>query len=124
MIDNYTRLLEVTAELEDKAASDAAVTKLIRHLKSSGRMKMLPAIARELHKVAARRHALRPQVEVAHQKEEDSALRAAAELGIIAPRASVNHSLIHGWRARAAGKLIDRSAKRTLLHIYQKVTSA
>ena len=123
MIDDYTRLLEATAELEDKTASDAAITKLILHLKSAGRMKMLPAIARELKKVAARRHALRPFVEVAHKKEEESALRAAAEAGIHARHAVVNHALIHGWRARSAGKLVDHSAKRALLHIYQNVTS-
>jgi F0F1-type ATP synthase delta subunit len=122
MIDDYTRLLEATAELEDKAASDAAITKLIMHLKSAGRMKMLPAIARELRKVAARRHALRPYVEVAHQKEEAHALHAAAELGIIARHAVVNPSLIQGWRARAKGTLVDHSAKRALLRIYQQVT--
>jgi F0F1-type ATP synthase delta subunit len=122
MIDDYTRLLEATAELEDKAASDAAITKLIMHLKSAGRMKMLPAIARELRKVAARRHALRPYVEVAHQKEEAHALRAAAELGIIVRHARVNPALIQGWRARSKGKLVDHTAKRALLHIYQQVT--
>jgi F0F1-type ATP synthase delta subunit len=122
MIDDYTRLLEATAEIEDKAASDAAVTKLILHLKSAGRMKMLPKIARELKKVAARRHALRPFVEVAHHKEEAAALRAAAEAGIDARHAVVNPSLIHGWRARSNGNLIDHSAKRALLHIYQNVT--
>lgn len=122
MIDEYTRLLEATAEIEDKEASDAAVTKLIMHLKSAGRMKMLPQIARELRKVAARRHALRPSVEVAHQKEAEAALRAAAHEGIVAKHASVNHSLIHGWRAKSGDKLVDHSAKRALLSIYQKVT--
>jgi len=124
MIDDYTRLLEATVELEDKAVSDAAVTKLIMHLKSAGRMKMLPQIARELRKIAARRHALRPYVEVAHQKEAARALCAAAAAGIVARHAVVNHSLIHGWRAREEGKLVDHSAKRALLHIYQRVTSA
>lgn len=122
MIDEYTRLLEATAELEDKAASDAAITKLIVHLKSSGRMKMLPQIARELKKVAARRHALRPTVEVAHKKESEAALRAAAHAGIVASHASVNPSLIHGWRAKSGDRLVDHSAKRALLAIYQKVT--
>lgn len=122
MIDEYTRLLEATAEIEDKAASDAAVTKLIMHLKSSGRMKMLPQIARELRKIAARRHALRPTVEVAHEKEVSAALRAAAHEGIVASHASVNPGLIHGWRARSGDKLIDHSAKRALLSIYQQVT--
>ena len=123
MIDDYTRLLEAVAETEDKAASDAAVTKLILHLKSAGRMKMLPEIARELKKIAARRHALRPLVEVAHKKEEAAGLRAAAEFGIIARHAHVNPDLIHGWRARSGGTLIDHSAKRALLHIYQQIAS-
>ncbi|MFI5260731.1 MAG: F0F1 ATP synthase subunit delta [Candidatus Paceibacteria bacterium] len=122
MIDTYTRLLEATAETGDKAASDAAVSKLILHLKSAGRMKMLPQIVRELQKVAARRHALRPVVEVAHEKESAAALQAAAKEGIETKHASVNPSLIHGWRARTGDKLIDRSAKRALLHIYQQVT--
>ena len=122
MIDTYTRLLEVTAELEDKAASDAAITKLIIHLKSAGRMKMLPQIARELRKVAARRHALRPNVEVAHQHEAAAALQAAAHVGIVASHARVNPSLIHGWRARNGDILVDHSAKSALLSLYQNVT--
>ncbi len=167
MIDDYTRLLEATAEIEDKAASDAAVTKLIMHLKSAGRVKMLPQIARELRKVAARRHALRPLVEVASRKEEEAARpappaggilarpgrgdkgrvcgrgarpgggstwaaligggaapAAASSEGIVARHASVNSSLVCGWRARQGGRLVDRSAKRALLAIYQQVTRA
>lgn len=123
MIDEYTRLLEATAEIEDKATADAAVTKLIIHLKSSGRMKMLPQIARELRKVAARRHAHRSVVEVAHRKDAESALRAAARDGIVASQASVNPSLIAGWRAKSIDQLIDHSAKHALLQIYKKVTS-
>ncbi len=122
MIDDYTRLLEVAAETGDKAVSDAAVTKLIAHLQSVGRMNMLPHIAKELRKVAARRHALRPVVEVAHKNEEHHALKAAAEMGIVAKEARVNPSLIHGWRARSHDTLVDHSAKRALLDIYQKVT--
>src|SRR6185369_10429430 len=100
MIDEYTRLLEATAEIEDKAASDAAVTKLIMHLKSSGRMKLLPQIAGELRKVASRRHALRPRVEVAHKGDAETALRAAAHAGITTREVHVNPALIHGWRAQ------------------------
>jgi F0F1-type ATP synthase delta subunit len=122
MIDEYTRLLEAIAEEGDKIAADAAVTKLIMHLKSSGRMKMLPQIVRELKKVAARRHALRPTVEVAHGKDAEKALSAAADEGLIAEEASINPALIRGWRARKGDTLVDRSAKRALLSIYQKVT--
>lgn len=122
MIDTYTRLLEATAELEDKVAVDAAVSKLIIHLKSMGRMNMLPKIAGELRRVAARRAALRPRVEVAHESEASRALHAAAREGITAKHAQVNPSLIRGWRAQGGGKLIDHSAKRALIEIYQKVT--
>lgn len=123
MIDTYTRLLEAVAEIEDDAAADAAVTKLVVHLKSAGRMNMLPKIARELRRVASRRFALRPRIEVASEKESPVALAAAAALGITARHAVVNPSLIRGWRAQSEGKLIDRSAKQALLHIYQNVTA-
>lgn len=121
MIDPYTRLLETVAEIEDKEVADAAVTKLIAHLKSSGRMATLPKIARELRRIAARRRAIAPRVEVAHEKESAAALRAAATFGIVAKRAEVNPALINGWRARSGGKLIDHSAKHALAQIYQKV---
>lgn len=119
MIDTYTRLLEAVAELEDKKASDAALTKLITHLKSAGRMKMLPQIARELKKVAGRRFSLQPFLEVAHKKEMSTALKEAKKEGINVSQGVVNPSLINGWRARGNGKLVDRSAKAALLRIYQ-----
>lgn len=122
MIDEYTRLLEATAQLDDKKAADEAVSKLIAHLKSSGRMKMLPQIARELRKVAARRLAQESKVEVAHEKDKHHALIEAGKMGIDARHATVNHTLIDGWRARKGGALVDRSAKRALIDIYQKVT--
>lgn len=123
MIDDYTRILESVAELEDQAAADAAVTKIIMHLKSSGRTKMLSEIVRELKKVAARRAALSAHVEVAHEKDSAAALHAASVVGISAKKAVVNHSLIQGWRARGNGMLVDHSAKRALVDIYQKVTA-
>jgi F0F1-type ATP synthase delta subunit len=123
MVDEYTRLLEAVAELDDKTAADTAVSKLILHLKSSGRMKMLPQIMRELRKVAARRDAHKPVVEVASDRESARALESAAQEGITAPKAQINPSLIRGWRARSGDKLVDRSAKGALISIYQKVTS-
>ena len=122
MIDHYTRLLEATAELEDAQAAEA-IHKLILHLKSAGRIKMLPQIARELQKVAARRYALQPKVEVAHEKEAAAALRAAAACGIVVRRAVVNPTLIRGWRARKGSELIDRSGKRALVALYRKIAA-
>ncbi|HUX81133.1 MAG TPA: F0F1 ATP synthase subunit delta [Candidatus Paceibacterota bacterium] len=122
MIDTYTRLLEAAAETGSAEVAQVAVTKLMMHLQSSGRVNMLPQIVRELRKVAAYRHTLRPRVEVASQKEAPEALSAAAEFGIHAPEATINPSLIRGWRAQENGRLIDHSAKHALAHIYQKVT--
>lgn len=121
MIDDYTRLLEAAAEVEDKEVSDAAVTKLIMHLKSAGRMKMLSQIVRELRKVAARRHALRARVEVAHSRDSDEALGLAASFGMVAKHAIVNPALISGWRAQKGDMLVDRSAKSALINIYKNV---
>ncbi len=123
MKDDYTRLLEAAAELEDAALADAAVTKLILHLKSSGRLKMLPQIARALRKVAGKRKALEPVLEVAHQSEATAALEEARALGIEAKRAQVNHALIRGWRGRSHGLLVDKSAKQALITLYKNVTA-
>lgn len=123
MIDTYARLLESIAEIEDKAAADAAVTRLIVHLESTERKNMLPRIMRELRKIAARRLALVPRVEVAHEADAPAALAAAAQEGIKAKKAIVNPTLIRGWRAIGNGKLVDRSAKRALISIYQNVTA-
>lgn len=122
MIDTYTRLLESVAETEDGAVADRAVIKIVQHLKSIGHIKMLPQILRELRRIAVRRRARKPFVEVASEGEKASALAAAAKLGITATEATVNPSLIRGWRARANGTLIDHSAKNALTNIYQKAT--
>ncbi len=120
MIDEYTRLLEVAAESEDDRVRDEAVTKLILHLKSMGRVKVLGAIAKELRKVAARRRALAPLVEAASEKEAAKALKGAAQAGIKTKKVRVNPALIQGFRARGSGLLVDRSAKRVLLDVYQQ----
>lgn len=123
MIDEYLRILEAAAESDDKKVHEGAVAKLIRHLKGAGRLKMLPEILREFRKVNARRKALAPFVEVASESETKHALKASADEGIAAKHAHVNHALIKGFRARGNGRLVDRSAKRGLTDIYQKITN-
>lgn len=120
MIDEYARLLEAAAESEDRKVHEDAVAKLILHLKSMGRVKMLSEIAKKLRKVNARRAALAPLVEAASESEAKEALRAAGVAGIPAKNVRVNPALIKGFRARGKGLLIDRSAKRTLVEIYQR----
>src|SRR3989344_2194126 len=92
MIDSYARLLESVVETGDAVAAEAAVTKLVAHLRSAGRMNMLSKIAHELRRVSARRQPIAPRVEVAQKKEEAAALRAAADFGIKASNVDVNPS--------------------------------
>ena len=82
---------------------------------------MLPRILRALRKRMARHHTLRPYVEVAREKDSAEALSRAAHFGIRAKKATVNPSLIYGWRARGRGTVVDHSAKQALITIYQKV---
>ncbi len=123
MLDSYTHILESVAALDDEPQAEAVIERLIEHLASSGRVKLLPQIHAELRKIAARRKALAPMVEVASAEERPTALAEARAAGIDATEASVNHSLVKGWRARGRGRLIDKSAKAALIGIYQKVTN-
>ena len=123
MLDAYTRVLESAASVAEEAQVDALISKLVEHLAATGRTKLLPQIHAELKKIAARRLALAPVVEVASEKEAAAALRAAAASGIVAKHARVNPALVKGWRARGHGMLVDRSAKRALVEMYRNVTS-
>lgn len=96
---------------------------LFAHLKATGRMKLLPGIARELQKEQMYAKSDEAHVEVAHKDESHAALAAAAKLGIIAAHADVNPSLIRGWRARQGSTLIDRSGKRALVDLYRRITA-
>lgn len=96
---------------------------LVAHLKTEGRTKLLPGIVRELKALQARDAKAGPIVEVASEAESASALASAKEAGIEAASASVNPSLIRGWRARKNGILVDRSAKQALVDLYQKITN-
>ena len=108
---------------EGKSAdAKTIVNQLVTHLKTSGRLKLLPHILNDLKKIEAREMKLASVVEVASEKEAAGALKAAAEQGIHAKEAKINHSLINGWRAISKEKLIDNSSKRALLDLYQSVT--
>lgn len=111
------------ARLGESVTSEKAVAGLIKNLKDKGRLKLLPAILRELKRMDAGKLATTPLVEVSRESEMQSALSAAKSAGIDAKEAVVNASLLQGWRARGNGKLIDMSAKSNLLDLYRKITS-
>lgn len=120
MADYAKKIAELASYDEHRALE--ATKMLIKGLKDRGELKQLPGILRDLRKEAAHRAALAPVVEVARKEDAASGLAAASAAGITAKEASVNPTLIRGWRARAGGVLVDRSGKRALIDLYRAVT--
>ncbi|GEM_PF-1903433 len=98
------------------------VENLLAHLRAKGRLALLPAIARALKREEKRESCQSPLLEVAREGEKKEALHSALRSGFAAPPIVVNNSLIRGWRLRGGGTLIDHSAKRALIEIYQNST--
>lgn len=117
----YARAL--TNLLAKGADESKIVSNLVAHLKSVGRMKLLPRILRELKAMGVRNHSSASVVEVAHEKDSGSALTRAAAEGVEAKHTVVNASLLSGFRARGKGILVDHSGKRALIDLYRKVVS-
>jgi len=104
-------------------SADELVKHLVAHLQSTGKQKLLPRILREMKRLDARHQSFSESLEVASEQEVASAERAAKELGITAS-ATINSSLVSGWRARAGSRVIDRSGKRTLIDLYRFIANA
>jgi ATP synthase delta (OSCP) subunit. len=108
--------------LAQEGANEAQIVELLMtRLKAQGRLKLLPKINQELRQLLAREQ--KPLVEVAHQDESEAALAHAARAGVHASHATVNPSLIQGWRARHGSMLIDHSGKRALIDLYRRITA-
>ncbi|MES2225238.1 MAG: F0F1 ATP synthase subunit delta [Patescibacteria group bacterium] len=105
------------------ADTGALLKRLTEHLESTGRMKLLPRILRELKAIEARDEGVNTTIEVANESDAKEALAFAASLGASA-EVELNPSLISGWRVKANGTLTDRSGKRALIELYRKVTTA
>lgn len=109
--------------LVSKQAEQVFFDAFLKHLREAGRMKLLPAILRELRSQAAREEKKAPYVEAASENEKEAAIAGASKAGISVADVSINPSLIRGWRARKDGVLIDRSAKQALVSLYYKITN-
>lgn len=122
MRDSYTRVLESVIAHGDERVASEALHKLIAHLRSTGRLKLLTQILQELKKTLSRRATHTTRLEVAHEREKATALAAVRTVGVHPEHVQVNPSLIQGWRVRSKDFLLDQSAKHALLTIYQRVT--
>ena len=115
--------LALARSIQDGTDEEKLVAGLVAHLKSEGRMKLLPGILRELKALDARNAKSGSVIEVASEGEVAGALESAKAAGIDVVDTMVNPSLIKGWRVRSNGTLTDRSAKQALVDLYQKITN-
>lgn len=109
--------------LQKGEKADTLVSRLTAHLKERGRMKLLPAILRELNVLRAKHKTTAPVVEAASPAEAEAAKKAAKQEGIDVAEVTINPHLISGWRAMSGSTLIDRSGKRALSDLYRKIIS-
>ena len=104
-----------------------AVRALHTFLKKSGRVALLPRVARAFARIAAQ-HASRDAVvlSVADKSHEHSALKAASVIDSSASEARivVDPTLIGGWRLDARETVVDASYKKHLLELYRRTTNA
>jgi len=117
----YARAIQA---LLKKGTSEAQlVTALFKHLKDTGRVKLLPGIVHALREQQQKNAFENPLLEIAKKDDTAEALREAESMGMSNPRVVINPDLISGWRARKGSVLIDQSAKRSLIDLYRRITS-
>ncbi len=114
----------LTRLLGKGVSEEALVKNLVLHLRSRGRMKLLPGILRELNILKERSKVTGAKLEVAREEDTASAKAAASKEGIDATEVTINPSLLSGWRARSRGVLLDRSGKRSLVDLYSRIVSS
>lgn len=101
---------------------DVLMRTLSEHLRSRGRLKLLPRILRELKRLHARRSRSKDRIEIAGEQYRSEAIDTARSLGMAAEPVIVP-DLVSGWRAFGKGSMIDRSGKRALLDLYRSITA-
>lgn len=115
----YAKALQRVSE---KGVDDTTlISNLMKHLREKGREKLLPGILRELKILKEQEKYKKGVLEVARESEKKSAQEAVEKAGITTDDIRINPSLIRGWRARSGSTLVDRSAKRSLIDLYERI---
>ena len=110
--------------VKDKGVDEETlITNLMKHLKEKGREKLLPGILRELKVLKEQQKYQKGMIEVARESEKAHATEAAKSAGITTNDIRINPSLIRGWCARSGSTLVDRSAKRSLIDLYERIVT-
>ena len=119
-------LTQSLAGVTDDSVIGARVDAFIATLKKHGKLKALPAIARELERIQARAHSQQPTLFVAQKSDEERALtEARAQLNRDLPHVEVivDENLTGGWRYVDSDTLLDTSYKAALLKLYRNITA-
>lgn len=117
----YAQALSTLTE-RSAQESDKYVDNLLKHLKKTGRMKLLPHIYTALLVDQKRREEARAVIEIATEKDRARAVAKATALpGLKDVRVVERPELLRGWRIRTKDMLIDSSAKNNLLQMYYKI---
>ena len=119
MPETYAQALVSLVQCGDVTVEEG-VKNLSDSLRKTGKLKLLPAILTALRKYEYRTERSGSVIEVALQADAGVAKTEAGLAGITTERVIVNPSLIRGWRARGAGKLIDKSGKRFLVEVFNR----
>jgi len=106
-----------------------AIAALKKSLEHSNRSSLLPKIAREFARLAARQGRKNTMtLSIARKKDVAHAIKAAqtiiAEQGIGETDLceTIDETLIGGWRLEGRGLLVDQSWKKSLLSMYNRAT--
>jgi F0F1-type ATP synthase delta subunit len=107
-----------------EGADEADLVKALQlHLERMGRVKLLPRIVAELKREVARNAKTEPVLELAHEGLREGALKELSSLGLSVSDIRINTDLIEGWRVRTEDTVLDKSAKRSLVELYKRITA-
>ena len=105
MADRYATLFASLAELEDRRVAETIFEKLMTHIRSTGRLGLLPQVLRALTAVHKQNEQAASRMEVAKASQIEDAKHIARRLGIPYNAILVNTDLISGWRAYENNRL-------------------
>jgi len=101
-----------------------AVRRVKEALQKSGRVALMPRIARAISRIVERAERGRPTLTLASESDRSASVgEARSKLSIpedVVVR--VDESLIGGWRYEERGRLVDTSYKAQLLEMYNRAT--
>lgn len=101
-----------------------AVRRIHESLEKSGRVALMPRIARAISRIAERAVRSRPTLTIASETDRNAKV-AEARTKLSIPEETIvriDESLVGGWRYEERGRLVDTSYKGQLLDIYNRAT--